>query len=272
MAVARRGQAAIAGPAVGGHGRGPGDVPTKEALEALGRDVGHHRQPEPAQAAAAGLASTALDRTGDHGLAAAAAGLAGLGAADIGLVGLDLGGERRAPGADHRAADLVQPGPGSLVAAEAHLALQLQGRDPALARAHQVDRKEPLSEPGFGLLEDRALEQRVLLATGRALVDVALLEPPGLAVTARSAAKPVRPALLQQIGVAPLVGAEARNERRQVLRQILGQHHETSTVRSPATFYRSASPDQPKPDGRGELATKIRSSCDNRLSWIENLR
>src|ERR671915_698813 len=38
--VAGGGEAAVAGPAVGGHGRGPGDVLAEEACEALGRDVG----------------------------------------------------------------------------------------------------------------------------------------------------------------------------------------------------------------------------------------
>jgi hypothetical protein len=36
---------------------------------------------------------------------------------------------------------------------------------------------------------------------------------------------------------------------RELLRQILGQHRETSTIRSPVPFYRSANPDQPKSDG-----------------------
>src|SRR3954469_24407439 len=58
-----------------------------------------------------------------------------------------------------------------LVAAQAQLPLELGGGDPALAGRHQVGRQKPARQPGLGLLEDGAGEQRVLLATGDALVD-----------------------------------------------------------------------------------------------------
>lgn len=46
----------MAGPAVGGHGRGLGHGGGEEALQAAGRRVGHHGQAQPAQAAPSGLA------------------------------------------------------------------------------------------------------------------------------------------------------------------------------------------------------------------------
>ena len=154
---------------------------------------------------AAGLAATALDRPGDLGLAAgAAARFARSRAADVGLVGLDPRGQRRALRPHHRLADLVQPGPGGLVAAEAHLPLEFHGRDPALARGHQVDGEKPLGQAGLGLLEDRAREQRVLLATGRALLDQPRLVRPGPVVAAAGAAEAVRPARPAQVGPALL--------------------------------------------------------------------
>ena len=218
----------------------------EEALQALGRDVVHHGQAQPAQAAPLGLAAAALDGTGDLGLAgSAAARRARPRAADIGLVGLDPRGQRRPLRADHGAADLVQPAPGGLVAAEAHLALQLHRRDAALARGHQVDRQEPLREPGLGLLEDRAGENRMLLATGRALLDQALLVAVGQIMPAARAAKTRGPTRPHQIGPALRVRAEALQEGRQIARQIPQQlvgHWRPSHL---VFFLRSLSPIPP---------------------------
>ena len=221
VAVAGGGEAGVAGPAVGRHGRRPGDVLAEEALQALGRDVVHHGQAKPAQTAPLGLAAAGLDGTGDPGLAGSAAPRrARPRAADVGLVGLDPRGQRRPLRADHGAADLVQPAPGGLVAAEAHLALELHRRDAALARGHQVDRQEPLREAGLGLLEDGAGENRVLLAAGRALLDQALLVAPGLVMPAARAAKTRGPTRPHQIGPALRVRAEALQKARQIARQI----------------------------------------------------
>ena len=148
VVVALGRQAEVAAPAVGGHGRRLGDVGGEEGFQALGRGVGQRGEPEPAEAAAAGLAAAGLDRPGDQGLAGGApAALAGPRAADVGLVGLDAPGQGLAVGADHGLAELVQPGPGGLVAAQAQLPLELGGGDPALAGRHQVDRQEPLAKP-----------------------------------------------------------------------------------------------------------------------------
>src|SRR6185369_5848728 len=136
----------------------------------------------------AGLAAAGLDRPSDERLAGGApAALAGSRAADAGLVGLDAPGQGLAAGADHRLAELVQPGPGGLVAAQAQLPPELGGGDPALAGRHQVDRQEPLGQAGLGLLEDGAGQERVLLAAGHALVDDLGPERVGVVVPADSA-------------------------------------------------------------------------------------
>jgi len=87
---------------------------------------------------------------------------------------------------------------GGLIAAEAHLALQLHCRDPTLARGHQKDRQEPLRQSGppvrlrrpedkLGLLEDGPGQERVLLAAGRPFVDQARLVRPCPVVPAAGA-------------------------------------------------------------------------------------
>jgi hypothetical protein len=142
----------------------------------------------------------------------------------VGLVGLDAPGQGLAVGADHGLAELVQPGPGGPVAAEAQLPLQLGGGDPALARGHQVDGEEPLGETGLGLLEEGAGEQGVLLAAGHALVDDLGPERVGIVVATSYASKSVRPAGLEQVLPALLIGAELGQERWHVFRQIVRKH------------------------------------------------
>src|SRR3954467_13823477 len=70
-------QAEVAAPAVGGPGRGLGDMGGEEGSQALGRGVGQDSQPEPAETAAAGLAAACLDRPADQGLAGGAPGAPG---------------------------------------------------------------------------------------------------------------------------------------------------------------------------------------------------
>ena len=171
-----------------------------------------------------------LDGARDDRLSSrAAATFAGLGRAEIALVGLDRAshrlGQRRPLGIDHGAADLVQPGPGRLVAAKAQLALELGRGDPALRRCHQEDRQKPAGKPGLGLLEDRAGEQRVLLAAVGALVDEPMLVGVATAAGAALAAtsETIRPAHGQQVVPALLVTTEAGHERGHVCGQI-GQH------------------------------------------------
>src|SRR5829696_9204789 len=206
VAVAGVGQAAIAAPAVGGHGGGPGDVGGEEAFEARSTGIGQPGEPEPAETTALSLAAPGLDRPGDQGLAGGpTAGLAGPGTTDIGLIGLHPVRERLATRPEHGLADLVQPGPGGAVAGKAHLPLELHGGDAALAGGDEVDRQKPAAEPGLGLLEDGAGQKRVLLAAGHAFVDQPLLVTPGVVMAAAGATEAARPACLEKIVPALLV-------------------------------------------------------------------
>jgi hypothetical protein len=93
--VALGGKAAIAGPTVGGDGEPPCRVGGEEALEARGRGIRDRRQPQPAERA----------------LFAPAGPDAGPGATDQGFFDLDPVLQGLTVGADHGAADLVQPSP-----------------------------------------------------------------------------------------------------------------------------------------------------------------
>jgi hypothetical protein len=147
-----------------------------------------------------------------------------LGSAEIGLVGLDPTRERRPARGDHGAADLVQPAPGGLVAAEAHLALEFHRRDAALAGGHEPDRQKPARQAGLGLLEDGPRHVGVLPAAGGALQRQARPQPMAPAMPARRAAKALGPARPDQVIAALLVRPEPFEEARQVTRQIVRQH------------------------------------------------
>ena len=146
---------------------------------------------------------------------------AGPGTADVGLVRLEARAQRLSLRPHHRLRDLVQPGPGGLVAAEAHLALELHRRDPALARGDQEDRQKTPGVPGLGLLEDGPGEERVLLAAGGTLVDQPRLVRPRPLMAAGGAAKAVGPARPEQIVPALVVGPKAFEKARQIARPIL---------------------------------------------------
>ena len=77
----------------------------------------------------------------------AGASLAGPRADDVALVRLDAAGQRRETRAEHGHAQLEQPGPGGLVAAEAQLRLQLGGGDPGPCSRSQ-GRRPGTSAPG----------------------------------------------------------------------------------------------------------------------------
>ena len=89
-----------------------------------------------------------------------------LSAPDIGFVNLDLSMEAIAAGANHCPAQLVQPGPGRLVAAQPQHTLQTERADAVLLAGDEPHRKEPRPQWFAGVLEDRAGRQRHLSATG----------------------------------------------------------------------------------------------------------
>ena len=88
------------------------------------------------------------------------------GASDIGFVNLDLSMEAIAAGANHCPAQLVQPSPGRLVAAQPQHTLQTERADAVLLAGDEPHRKEPRPKWFAGVLEDRAGRQRHLSATG----------------------------------------------------------------------------------------------------------
>ena len=74
----------------------------------------------------------------------------------IGFVGLDLAGKAVAAGPRHGPPQLVQPGPGGLVAAEAEGTLQPQGAHPVLLAGNEPHRQEPCPQRLAGPFEYRA--------------------------------------------------------------------------------------------------------------------
>ena len=119
----------------------------------------------------------------------------------------------------------MQPGPGGAVAGKAHLPLELHGGDAALAGSDEVDGEKPAAEPGLGLLEDGPGQERVLLAAGHAFIDDLGLQRVGIVMATGDAAKAFRPACRKEVIPALLIGAEPGQERRQIFRQIVGDHH-----------------------------------------------
>src|SRR5665213_2197759 len=73
----------------------------------------------------------------------------------------------------HRVADAMRHEPCRAVG-DAERALQFEGGDAVLARAHHVDTEYPFRERNLAVLEDRANEDGKLLATLVALPDAAI--------------------------------------------------------------------------------------------------
>ena len=133
MAVTGGRQPGVASPAVCMNCRPRLHGVLQEGQQALGGDV-----LDAPKADAPDAAPALLSRHRDDGLALdLTAPLAFLRAAHIGFVGLDLAGKAVAAGPHHGPPQLVQPGPGGLVAAEAEGALQPQGAHPVLLAGHE---------------------------------------------------------------------------------------------------------------------------------------
>ena len=132
------------------------EVVVDEGGEDIGRNIGDHTKPNPATALAA-----LLHRGGDDGfILGGPTRLAGFRTADVALVDLDLAGQGLPIGPDHGGADLREPGPRRLIAAEPELALQFGGRDALLRRGDLEDGAEPKGERLLALFEDRPGDHR----------------------------------------------------------------------------------------------------------------
>ena len=152
MAVAGGRQPGVASPAVGVNCRPRLHGFLQEGQQALGGDV-----LDAPKADAPDAAPALFSRHRDDGLTLdRTAPLAFFRAAHIGFVGLDLAGKVVAAGPHHGPPQLVQPGPGGLVAAEAEGTLQPQGAHPVLLAGHEPNRQEPCPQRLAGPFEYRA--------------------------------------------------------------------------------------------------------------------
>src|SRR5271157_879294 len=139
MPVAQLRQASVAAPAISVDGRSGHGGSLNEGDQTVRRYVR-----DTAQADAANAATAFLGRNDDNGLVLGLSPtLSRFRAADIGLVNLDLAEEAIAAGADHCAAQLMKPGPGGLVAAQARHPLKAQRADSVLLTGDKPHGKKP---------------------------------------------------------------------------------------------------------------------------------
>jgi hypothetical protein len=98
----------------------------------------------------------------------------------------------------HRSPELVQPGPGRLVAAQAQHSLQTQCTGAVLLARQPVHRPQPVHQGFARVLKDGARGHQRLMPTGLALHEHRPNRPEGRAPTAR-AAEPAGPAQAEQV-------------------------------------------------------------------------
>ena len=161
------GRSAIA-PAIGDHPRarrrGPGD----EGMKAARGEIPDRRQPDAARLAL----GRQFDRASDAHLALRAAALPTGGRLLLraqrqrGLIDFDQVLKQAAIGGDHGTAQLVQQEPGTLVAAEPELSLELQGGDAVRVAGHDVGGHEPCLQGQVAAMHDCACAHRGFLAAG----------------------------------------------------------------------------------------------------------
>ncbi len=225
MPVAVRLHALVAQPAIRVHLTAGLDDGVDEALEAIRRCVRHPAQPNPAQPLADVLGSD-----GNQGLfLGPAATDAILDAPDERLVHFDVAGEPVPAWPHHRPSQLVQPGPGRLVAAQAQHLLQRQRARPGLLTGDGPHRPKPDGERAAGVLEDRPSRDGRLAATGGTLEQPAA-HWPRLLVGAGRTAESVWPAQPNQVGPTRLLRPESGVElalipgeiRHEAVRYMLG--------------------------------------------------
>lgn len=125
------------------------------------------REAPPADAADAAPAFLGRHRDNDL-LSGSPAAVACVAPANVGFIDLNLATKMIATGSNHRAAQLVQPGPGRLVAAQTQLPLQVQGAHPVLLAGDKPHRQKPRPQRFSGVLENRARRQRRLPPAGPA--------------------------------------------------------------------------------------------------------
>src|SRR5271157_52540 len=204
MLVPGGGQPGIPTPAVGVDRSARHRGGLNEGQQACARHVLDAAKTNPADAIAILFGG---DRDNGLGLGLSAA-LASFHTADIGLVHLYRAAERVPSGADHRPAQLVQPGPGRLVAAEAENTLQPQSADAVLLVGDIPHRHEPHSQRLSGVLKDCPGRQRRLPLAPSAVQQPPRRHPRLARPPAMRAYEPTRPAQAPDIFAAGGVAAE----------------------------------------------------------------
>jgi len=114
---------------------------------------------------------------------------------------------RSRPGPNHRSPELVQPGPGRLVAAQPQHPLQSEGTGPVLLARQPVHGAKPIHQRLTRVLEDRARRHRRLATTRLALHEHGSHGPEMTAATAR-ALEALRPSQPVQVVPTRLLGVE----------------------------------------------------------------
>jgi len=226
VAIAGLAELGIAAPAVGVSGFAIAEVAADEGGEDIGRNIGDHTEANPATALA-----TLLHRGGDDGfILGGPTRFAGFRTADVALVDLDLAGQGLPIGPNHGGADLGEPGPGRLIAAEPELALQFGGRDTLLRRRDFEEGPEPQHQRLLALFEDRPGDDRNLPATAGALVDHPLRRQEVGSVTgAVGAAEALRPFQPSQVLTTPVVVSEPGSELSLGVRKFEQVHQQPRT-------------------------------------------
>ena len=145
-----------------------------------------------------------IDLRGDHhqGLVShASAAPSGLDSPDVCLVHFDLAGEQVPTGSNHGASELLEAGPGCPIAPEPEQPLQSKGADPVLLVGEPPHGAEPGPQGKVAPMKDRPGRDGGLVSTLAAHQE-ASFRCPSARCSAPGAAKPCRPAQLNQIGTA----------------------------------------------------------------------
>jgi len=204
VAVAGRRQPGIAAPSVGVYLRPRRHGTLDEGEQAVRRHV-----LDAPKADSADAATTFFSRHRDNGLGLGfPSPLALFGAADIGFVDLDCARKAIPAGPDHRPAQLVEPSPSCLVAAQSEHPLQTQGADTVLLAGDEPQSQEPHPQRLACVLEHGAGRQRRAPMTTPAPQQPTRHRPRFTDHSAVRAGKPVRPAQLSDIVPAPRLGME----------------------------------------------------------------
>ncbi len=143
-----------------------------------------------------------------------------LDSSDDRFIDLYLVGQAIPAGPHHGAAQLVQAGPGCLVATQAERALKSQGAHAALLVCDPPHRPEPEPQGNVAAVKDGAGRDGYVGPAGSAMQGPS---PgfPGLTVTATGTAEPIRPPQLHQVGPTGLLGAKPLFEFQQRFRVVL---------------------------------------------------